>query len=135
MSYNSKTLLKDANGHPIPQYYDASTDSYQPLGYSQNVYTQPLPVKDFAINTLTVAATQIEVKAGVSPLANRKKIMLYPPDTGSVYWGKTGVTVATGVPLTAGQQPLVMDVDSKTPKLFVIGEAETSTAIKVVEFS
>ena len=31
MAYNNKQLLTDAYGKPIPQYYDADTDSYKPL--------------------------------------------------------------------------------------------------------
>jgi hypothetical protein len=31
LAYNEKTLLVDANGNPIPQYYDTATDSFKPL--------------------------------------------------------------------------------------------------------
>jgi len=31
MSYDTKAILKDAQGKPIPQYYDPITDSYHQI--------------------------------------------------------------------------------------------------------
>ena len=29
MSYNTKSIIKDVNGKPVPQYYNPSTDKYE----------------------------------------------------------------------------------------------------------
>lgn len=31
MAYNTKAILKDAHGKPIPQYYNSVTDAYEPV--------------------------------------------------------------------------------------------------------
>ena len=35
MAYNTKSLKRDQNGNPIPQYFDTNTDDYLPLTQKQ----------------------------------------------------------------------------------------------------
>lgn len=31
MAYNTKSIIKDVNGKPVPQYYNPTTDTYEPI--------------------------------------------------------------------------------------------------------
>lgn len=54
--------------------------------------------------TLSVSSSEIEVKAGVSRLANRQVIIIHnPKGNQTVYYGPTGVTISTGIPIVAGE--------------------------------
>lgn len=67
MSYNTKTLLQDFNGHFIPQYFDSISDQYLPLGYIYDVTLQnsasttgngtPLSVGNIKTLTLEISGT------------------------------------------------------------------------------
>lgn len=44
MPYNSKALLRDVNGDPIPQYYDPVEDVFMPITNPAEVQVQNFPV-------------------------------------------------------------------------------------------
>ncbi|MCM3598709.1 hypothetical protein M4D55_23400 [Metabacillus idriensis] len=103
-------------------------------GSNGELPVKAVPIKDMAIADITVTGTAAEIKAGSSALANRKQIMLYAPSAGTIYWGKSGVTSATGLPLAAGSAPLILDVDSSSPKLYAVSDG-TNRTVKVGEFA
>lgn len=54
---------------------------------------------------ITVSTLAVEVKVGVSNLANRKLVTAYNNGSATVYWGYTSlVTTSTGSPLLKNQQ-------------------------------
>ena len=58
--------------------------------------------------SVAVSDTQVEVKAGGSHLATRQTIILHNKGPQVVYYGPTGVTTDTGVPLAKGQTVKLM---------------------------
>jgi hypothetical protein len=88
MSYNTKSILKDKDGRPIPQYYNPTTDTFEPLqgasgagtfqvaGRKAQVqsgdYTQVLSVTAGGSTTLTITPP-------VGELWKIKMIRLYMP--------------------------------------------------------
>jgi hypothetical protein len=85
------------------------------------------------INTITITATQIELKAGATALDGRKQLIIYPPDAGYILWGVTGLTADTGAKLAAGGSPVTFDIDPDCiVHLYAISDG-TDRQIKVVE--
>jgi hypothetical protein len=69
--------------------------------------------------TLTVGTSPVEVKVGVSALANRKLVTLSNTSNSDIYWGYTNaVTTATGTPIVKNQQDN-WDI-SDTATIFVV---------------
>lgn len=68
MAYNTKAILVDVNGKPIPQYFDPITDEYKPLlgahGASRSMLYGPdgNPISD--TNKLPVRAADLETLIG-----------------------------------------------------------------------
>ena len=82
MAYNTKAIMVDKNGQPIPQYFNQLADAYQPLqgehGAARNILYgadgQPISVVD---SKLAVRASEIETalaaligEVQASPTAN-----------------------------------------------------------------
>jgi hypothetical protein len=90
-------------------------------------------IKDFAVGAVTVTGTQIELKAGAIAMHQRWQLIVYPPDAGTIYWGKSGVTSATGAPLNAGDAPLTFDMypDTMVP-IYAVSDG-TDHTVRVVE--
>jgi hypothetical protein len=145
------------NAMPIPQHFSDKIDDFevqkgedgalftkvQNFPVSQGVQingadtaipTKAVPIADIASGSLVITASALELKAGASALTNRKQIILYPPDAGTVYWGKSGVTSATGAPFKSTDPPLYFDVDAGSPKLYAVNDG-TNRTVRVVESS
>jgi len=103
-------------------------------GSSDELPVKAPPIKGMAIASITIGSTATELKAGASPLANRKQIMIEAPSAGVIYWGASGVTAATGFSLAAGSQPMYFDVDSASPKIYAVSDG-TNRTVKVGEFA
>jgi hypothetical protein len=90
-------------------------------------------VRDFVNGAVTVTATQVELKAGATALGQRWQMIVYPPTLGTIYWGKSGVTSATGAPLSAGDNPLTFDMypDTMVP-IYAVSDG-TDRNVRVVE--
>ena len=90
-------------------------------------------VRDFANGAVTVTASQVELKAGSTAMAQRWQLIVYPPTVGTIYWGKTGVTSSTGAPLSAGDTPLAFDMypDTMLP-IYAVSDG-TNRDVRVVE--
>lgn len=52
--------------------------------------------------TIAVNTTEVHAKVGGSNLSKREVLVVYNKGPGPVYWGPTGVTAATGIPLDSG---------------------------------
>lgn len=88
-------------------------------------------MKAFETNAVTVTAAAVELKAGATTMAGRKQLIVYPPDAGTIYWGNSGVTAATGAPLKAGDLPIEFNV-SEIVKVFSVNDG-TDRSVRVVE--
>lgn len=67
---------------------------------------------------LTVGTTAVEVKVGVSQLANRKHVTLYNNSNTTMYWGlDSGVNTSTGTPIQKGE---MVPWSASTATIYVI---------------
>jgi hypothetical protein len=89
-------------------------------------------IYDFRTDAVTVTATAVELKAGTSALAGRKQMIVYPPTVGTVYWGTSSVTSATGAPLAAGDDPLEFNFANDDVKVYAVSDG-TDRSVRVVE--
>lgn len=107
----------------------APASGANPVPIAPSVLTQA-PV----VNALTVpASTQVEVIAGEAALAGRRRLILYPPSDGTIYWGPTGVTAVTGAPLASTGSPVTFNFDPDIAiPIYVIGDG-TQRTCRVVE--
>jgi hypothetical protein len=103
---------------------------------SQIPDAQAIPVRNAGTTALATASLTIlnkmEITTGDPNLVDRKQLIIYPPDTGTLYWGNDSVTVATGAPLRPGDSPLIFDFDPNNP-LKIYGVSDTTVTIRVVE--
>lgn len=100
--------------------------------------TQPVPIReaglnDFKVGGCVVGLTSVPARAGANMFPNRREVTIYPPDTGKIFWGKAGVTPATGAPLTSNDSPLTFKVHDKSPEIYLVAENEVN--VVVVEVS
>jgi hypothetical protein len=52
---------------------------------------------------VTVGATQVEAKVGASRSTTREMIIIHNKSNATVYYGPSGVTITTGIPLLQNQ--------------------------------
>lgn len=157
MAWYEKLLKKVGKGEPVPQYFNDTTNDYEVIkgeegatfvkvknfpgqqdvqikGSDNALEVKGEALNDIATGSLTVISTAVELKVGAFALVNRKQIILHPPSAGTIYWGKSDVTSATGSPLSSGQQPIYFDVDAGSPALFAVSDG-TNRTVRVVEIS
>ncbi|MCY8467202.1 MULTISPECIES: hypothetical protein [Bacillus subtilis group] len=108
------------------------------LGSSVIPPTEPIPTReagmnDFRVGGLIVGLTSVAAKSGSSPLPNRRELTIYPPATGTVYWGKQGVKPSTGAPLTSNDSPITFKLHSQSPTIHLVSDNEVN--VTVVEVS
>lgn len=58
----------------------------------------------YTSNVVTVGVSQVEAKVGVSRDPKRQLLIVYNNSNKTVYYGPTGVTTSTGVPLLKSQE-------------------------------
>lgn len=96
--------------------------------------TNPLPVSvvgsltNMSTGVITVTTGQIELTNGMS---GRKQLIIYPPSVGTIYWGMSGVTSGTGIPLAAGGTPVVFNF-AISFQVFAVSDG-TNRNVSVVE--
>jgi len=90
-------------------------------------------VTDFKANAVTVISTPTELKADVAKLESRYQMIIYPPASGIIYWGKSDVSSATGAPLSAGDPALVFNFNPLIPLGIYAVSDGTDRIVKVVE--
>lgn len=49
--------------------------------------------------SLTIGTTQVEAKTGGSALENRQELIIFNNSQNDIFYGPTGVTTSTGIPL------------------------------------
>lgn len=77
MSYNSQTLLTDAQGNPIPQYYNPVLDRYEPAQGANGSLSFQLPDGGNAEGTLLAnEARTTTTNAPVQTNANHRGVIL-----------------------------------------------------------
>jgi hypothetical protein len=75
-----------------------------------------------------------ELKAGVARMNGRNQIIFSPPSIGAIYWGDSGVTPTTGVPLVSGGDPLILTLNPDADvRIFAVSDG-TDRDIRIVEF-
>lgn len=79
---------------------------------------------------LTVGTTAIEIRAGASRLINRKGLMLFNNSTQTLFWGASGVTTSTGVPLARGES---VNISVENVAIFVVGSQAGQNA-RIIEY-
>lgn len=67
----------------------------QPLTNDRSDVTE----SSYLTGTVSVSTTEVEAKVGSSRLDRRQSIILYNKGANTVYYGPTGVTSTTGIPL------------------------------------
>lgn len=100
---------------------------------AQNVLNIDQSMEDFENGAVTVTSTQVELKAGSIAMHQRWKLIVFPPTTGTIYWGKSGVTTATGIPLSAGDTPVEFDMlPKKMVNVYAVSDG-TNRDVRVLE--
>lgn len=81
----------------------------------------------YGVLTLTTGGTTYEAKVGVSPLANRKSLVITAIDT--MYWGyDSSVTTSTGIPLKADQQIIFSIKPDSTFSIWLVASGNNKKA-------
>jgi hypothetical protein len=87
MAYNTRTLLLDANGRPIPQLYNPVTDEFEPLQGSttggMNVQITGSEVIPVTILPTTGAGVTLPLAGTLQPPGGSKTLRLAVKGTGS----------------------------------------------------
>ena len=104
MAYNTRSIKKDVDGRPIPQYFNQMTDNYEPLlgedGAARSILWgpngQPLSVID---NKLAVRAADLETLIG----ALNDSAVTNPANAASVIAALKGLLSVVGKEATLGQ--------------------------------
>jgi hypothetical protein len=122
LNSNQSTTIKNSSGIELGINPNGSLDVVDGLS-SGGVY---------GLVSMPLANTAYEAKVGASALAGRKSILINILSA-NVYWGTdNSVTVATGMPLTIGQQ-ISMTLDSSGSfKLFLVSSS-AGASFKMVE--
>lgn len=104
MAYNTRSIKKDVDGRPVPQYFNSTADDYEPLlgenGAARSVLYgpngQPLSVID---NKLAVRAPDLETLIG----ALNDSAVTNPANAASVIAALKGLLSVVGKEATLGQ--------------------------------
>lgn len=126
MTQFQQSLNKDIDGQKI-------TATYENNEWVTPVRARQAGVTDFKVNSVTVLSTAVELKADVATMSGRYQMIVYPPTAGTIYWGKSDVSIATGAPLNAGDAPLSFDFfPTISLPIYAVSDG-TNRTVKVVE--
>lgn len=88
-------------------------------------------LNEIKTKAISVTSTPIAVSLG---LVNRKQLILYPPDSGKIYWGTSLVNDRDGIPLKSTDAPVVFDMnDASNMQVFVVQNDLPEILLRVVE--
>lgn len=80
---------------------------------------------------VTVGTTQVEAKVGATRNSKRQRLLIYNGSAAIVYYGATGVTTATGVPVFKKQVAVLPIGD--VPVYLIAGSAGNSIVVQEIE--
>lgn len=72
-------------------------------GISFNPNLSDVDGTSYVSSVLTVTTTEIQAKVGAANLTGRQSLVLYNKSSVTVYYGPTGVSQTTGIPLLPNQ--------------------------------
>ena len=81
----------------------------------------------YAAVSLSISTTQTQVKVGASNLAGRKSVIMYNSGLNTVYFGPSGVTTSTGIPILSKQMISLNAGDANN--IYLITSTSTSTVV------
>ena len=73
------------------------------VGERKELSTSNTIRQNLTSGALTVGTTAVEIKVGGTRLANRKSVFLFNNSNKTMYWGDSGVTTTTGIPIARGE--------------------------------
>lgn len=84
----------------------------------------------YVMGTLSVSTTAVEAKVGASRLSGRQSLIIFNSSTVNLYYGTTGVTASTGIPifptqmmtLSIGDIPIFLIASTTGPYTAIIHE-------------
>lgn len=83
--------------------------------------------------TLSISTVQAEIRVGATTLAKRQVVIVHnPAGNDTIYYGATGVTTLTGIPISAGET-LSFPV-GESINVFIIKAGATQT-VRIQELS
>jgi len=85
--------------------------------------------EDFRTMPIEIASAAVELRTGA--LAVRTQLIVYPPETGMIYWGTASVTAGTGAPLKAADPPLSFHLGDHL-RIFAVSDG-TNRIVRIVE--
>ncbi|WEG14160.1 hypothetical protein PU629_07285 [Pullulanibacillus sp. KACC 23026] len=153
---NDKDLKKATNGYPA-QNYNPNTGNYEETygvnntalitmanpGDGSPIDPRSAPgLKGLATGSVTVGSSPVELRAGTAQLSGRRQMIVYPPDSGTIYWGNANVTIDNGAPLVGGKtadganinDPIIFDFDPSYPySVYAITDGSSSVSVRVAE--
>jgi hypothetical protein len=80
--------------------------------------------------TITVGTSAVEVKVGANRLAGREYIELYNSSNATIYYGPSGVTTSTGIPIFKGQVKGIPAGEEVAVYLIAAGAGNTVVAME-----
>jgi len=86
----------------------------------------------YVSGTISVTTSEIEAKVGVSPLTGREILTIYNGGNKTIFYGPTGVTIMTGIPIFKDQ--VVSLPIGQSLSIFLITYSGTQTA-RIQEFA
>lgn len=147
MSYNSKSLITDSTGvNPVPQYYNPSSDAYEPLeGQDNSSYSivngKNVLVANASVNFVSNATANTVENATITlpTLLQKDAIYLISINNPSSLGSAVNVTLNNGM-LFATATPVYcevfnVDVPSGTAKCYVVqgwllGDSSAQISVK-----
>ncbi|WP_209121503.1 hypothetical protein [Alkalihalobacillus sp. BA299] len=117
---------KTVNGLPLPQKYNPVTDDHIASVGEEDIQN------GFSVNSLTVGTTAVELKAGDTALAKRRKVIFRVSGDDAIFIGHdSSVTTTTGYPVLPGETFKVRFDPSKAIPIYAI--AASDQTVKIME--
>lgn len=146
MSYNSNSLITDANGNPVPQYYNPQTDKNEPIeGQDNSSYSivngKNVLVANASVNFVSNAAANTVETASITipTLLQKDAVYLISINNPTSLGSAVNVTLNNGM-LFATATPIYskvfnVDVPSGTVQSYVVqgwllGDSASQISVK-----
>lgn len=148
MTVENQPMIYDTKNNPVPQFKNGKLNIFQeqlgnyapfvqivddngiPLFSPTNPgYIKESGISSFKTASVTITSTVKELTAGLS---NRNKLIVYPPTSGTIYWGTSSVTSSNGAPLKSGDSPIEFPLNDTTLKIYAVSDG-TDRDIRVVD--
>ena len=83
----------------------------------------------YVSTTLVIGTTEVELKVGASPLSERQEILLFNESTVTLFFGPTGVTTSTGIPIDS-QETVNLPMGEAISVFIIAGTAGNTIRIQ-----